>query len=292
MKNTKENKALIWENPNCQPFLNAADMKITALIENLVYKQGLIAEHGLSMYIETENKKILFDTGQSGSFLQNAKKPGIMVEEIDILILSHGHYDHTGGLYPFLEKNSKAKVYAKKDIFAPKYHGHNRFIGTMYDETKLKNRLIYVDSMTEIVENIFIMPDIKIYNPTDTHFKGLNIKQADEFTTDEFNDELFIVLKQNEKINIITACSHRGITNICTTATGYFKLPVGLILGGFHMKESTTEEYVAITHYLRLLQPKSIGVCHCTGIEKFAEMYCECEVHVFYNYTGNVIELN
>ena len=80
-------------------------MKIITLIENLTYKQGLVAEHGLSLYIESADKKILFDTGQSGLFMQNAKKLGINIEEIDSVILSHGHYDHTGGLYPFLQKN-------------------------------------------------------------------------------------------------------------------------------------------------------------------------------------------
>lgn len=266
-------------------------MRIVTLIENLVYKQGLFAEHGLAIYIETENRKILFDTGQTGLFLQNAEKLGINIEDIDALVLSHGHYDHTGGLYPFLEKNSKAKVYTKKDIFTPKYHGHNRFIGTLRNETLLKDRLIYVDTVTEIAENVFIMPDITIYNSIDTHFKGLNKKVGNEFVPDEFDDELFLILKHNEQINIVTACSHRGITNICTTATEHFKLPVGLILGGFHMKNCTTEQYVQITHYFRLLQPESIGVCHCTGVEKYAQMFNECEAHLFYNYTGNEINI-
>lgn len=261
-------------------------MKITTLIENLVYKQGLVAEHGLAMYIETENRKILFDTGQTGAFIQNAQKLGIDIEDIDSLVLSHGHYDHTGGLYFFLKKNSKAKVYAKREIFNQKYHGPNRFIGTLKNDTLLNNRLIYVDSITELAPDIFIMPDIPIHNSTDTHFKGLNIKVNDGFIIDEFNDELFIAIKLNEQINIITACSHRGITNICTTASEYFKLPVGLILGGFHMKDCTSEEYSQITHYLRLLQPKSMGVCHCTGIDKFADLRKDCNSHVFYNYTG------
>lgn len=265
-------------------------MRIITLIENLVYKQGLVAEHGLSLYIETDKQKILFDTGQSGAFVQNAQKLNINIGNIDSLVLSHGHYDHTGGLYPFLEKNAKAKVYAKKDIFTPKYHGHNRFIGTLRNETLLKDRLVNMDAITEIAENIFIMPNITISNPTDTHFKGLNIKQGKEFITDEFDDELFIVIKQNEQINILTACSHRGITNICTTAIEYFKLPVGLIIGGFHMKECTSEQYLHIMHYFRQIKPQSIGVCHCTGIEKFAEMYNECDARVFYNFTGN--ELN
>ena len=83
-------------------------MKISTLIENLVNKKGLSAENGLALYIETGNKKILFDTGQTGLFMKNAKVLGISIEDIDILVLSHGHYDHTGGLYPFLAKNNKA----------------------------------------------------------------------------------------------------------------------------------------------------------------------------------------
>lgn len=266
-------------------------MKITTLIENLVYQQGLFAEHGLVIYIETENRKILFDTGQTGLFIQNAQKLGIAIEDVDILVLSHGHYDHTGGLYPFLEKNSKAKVYAKKDVFIPKFSGHSRFIGTPFNETLLNNRFVFVDRMTEIANGLFIMPDTIIHNPLDTHFKGMNKKVDGKLIPDEFDDELFLVLKQDEQINIVTACSHRGITNICATATEHFKLPVGLILGGFHMKNCTTEQYEMIIDYLRQLKPKSIGVCHCTGLEKYADIAKGCEAYVFYNFTGNEISI-
>ena len=110
-----------------------------------------------------------------------------------------------------------------------------------------------------------------------------------QFIYDEFDDELFVVIKQEDKINIITACSHRGITNICKASTNCFNLPVGLILGGFHMKECSVEQYVQITHYFRMLQPETIGACHCTGLEKFVTMRSECEAHLFYNYTGNEI---
>lgn len=266
-------------------------MKITTLIENLVTSADLVAEHGLSLYIETSDQKILFDTGQSGLFLQNAKTLGISIKDIDILVLSHGHNDHTGGLYPFLEKNSKAKVYAKKNLFIPKYKSKTRFIGTLFNEELLKNRLVYVDSITEIAENIFIMPDIHIINSVDTNFKDFTLKVGIKNVADNFDDELFMVIKQSKQISIITACSHRGITNICTTATDHFNLPVDSIIGGFHMKDCKVEQYVDITHYFRLLEPKSIGVCHCTGIEKFADLYRECQAHLFYNFTGNEIAI-
>lgn len=104
-------------------------MKIITLIENVVNNGNLLAEHGLSLYITTNNRKILFDTGQSGLFIQNAEKLGIDIADVDILVLSHGHYDHTGGLQAFLEINYKATVLAKKDIFFPKYSGKTRYIG-------------------------------------------------------------------------------------------------------------------------------------------------------------------
>jgi 7,8-dihydropterin-6-yl-methyl-4-(beta-D-ribofuranosyl)aminobenzene 5'-phosphate synthase len=258
----------------------------------LVYQQGLFAEHGLSIYIETENSRVLFDTGQSGLFLHNAEKMGIKMEDIDSLVLSHGHYDHTGGLYPFLEKNKKARIYAKKDIFTPKYRSNSRFIGTVSQDEILKERLQFVDEITEVAENIFIMPDIELFNIADTHFKGLNIRIGEDVFIDEFEDELFLAILHNEQINIVTACSHRGITNICNTATEHFRLPVGLILGGFHLKNSTYDQFIQTMEYFRMLNPKSIGVCHCTGVEKYAEMEFECDTPLFYNYTGKEIILN
>ena len=265
-------------------------MKIITLIENLVNGGNLQAEHGLSIYIETNKQKILFDTGQSGLFIQNARKLEIDLKDIDILVLSHGHYDHTGGLYPFLAINNKAKVYAKKNLFIPKYSSKNRFIGTLYKEEFLKDRMVLIDSITEIATDVFIMPEIVIYNPNDTNFKGLTRKMGNELVPDVFDDELFLVLKLKDKINILTACSHRGITNICSTATEHFNLPVSLILGGFHMKNCSNEQYLGITHYFRNLQPESIGVCHCTGIEKFADMHQEWKGHLFYNFTGYKID--
>ncbi len=256
----------------------------------MVNNANLVGEHGLSLYLDTGSKKILFDTGQSGLFLQNAKALGIAIDDVDSLVLSHGHYDHTGGLYPFLRKNRKAKVYVKKNIFLPKYSDKTRFTGTIYDGELLTNRLVDVDSIIEIARDVFIMPEINIYNPIDTNFISSTRKVGNEFIPDEFDDELFMVVKQDEKINIVTACSHRGITNICSTATEYLNLPVGLVLGGFHMKDCSVEQYVHIMHYFRLLQPESIGTCHCIGLEKFADLHRECETHLFYNFTGNVVE--
>lgn len=266
-------------------------MQIITLIENLVDHSGLVAEHGLSLLIDTGDKKILFDTGQSGLFIQNAQNLGIDVGEIDVLVLSHGHSDHTGGLYPFLQINKKAKVYAKREIFIPKFKGKSKFIGTSCIDEILEDRLGFVDSITEFLPGIFIFPNIELSHGIDTNFAHFYKKEASSFFPDSFDDELFLVIKENECINILTACSHRGITNICETAKKSFKLPVNLILGGFHMKNCGIGQYVHITYYLRSLQAKLIGVCHCTGVDKFADLLNDCDSKVFYNFTGNKISI-
>ncbi len=267
-------------------------MKIVTLIENLVYQQDLTAEHGLSLYIETENKKILFDMGYSGSFLKNAEILGIDISEIDAVIISHGHNDHTGGLYPFLKINSKAKVYIKKEAFLPKYGGNDRFIGIPYEPLLLDGRVEYVTNITEIDKNIFIMPDIPIVDSNDKHFHHFKIKKPSGFEEDEFQDELYLAIIQDDKLSIISSCSHRGITNIVKAAIEHFNLPVNMILGGFHIKDCSCYQYITITNYFEQISPKSLGVCHCTGVEKYADLVSQCYARVFYNHTGNEISLS
>ena len=104
-------------------------MKIWTLMENTVCREDLAFEHGLSLYIETAKHKILFDAGQSGAFADNAEKMGIDLSEVDIAVLSHGHYDHGGGLSRFLEINKTASVYMNEHAFEGHYHGEERYIG-------------------------------------------------------------------------------------------------------------------------------------------------------------------
>ena len=256
-------------------------MKITTLIENLVYKRGLLAEHGLSIYIESDTRKILFDTGQSDSFLLNANKMGVKIDEIDLVVISHGHYDHTGGLSSFLRANTKAKVLMKREALSKKYDSHNNDIGMQCDAKLLENRVEFITDITEIDCGVFIVPDIPVLNREDTHFKNFN---------EEFLDELYLAIVIDGQLSIITGCSHRGITNIMKSATDHFNLPLNLVLGGFHTKSCTDVQFNNIIYFFSNNMPKSIGVCHCTGTEKYSTLKNHFGDKVFYSCTGSVTE--
>jgi 7,8-dihydropterin-6-yl-methyl-4-(beta-D-ribofuranosyl)aminobenzene 5'-phosphate synthase len=264
-------------------------MKITTLVENLVYKVELVAEHGLSMLIETKNRKILFDTGQSGVLVQNAKLMGIDLNDIDAVVISHGHFDHTGGLKSFLEINSHANIYAKEEIFSMKYYGSDWYVGIPVDTVVPQNRLRLVDRITEMDEGFFIVPDIPLINSADTQFENFFIRKGDEFIPDEFNDELFLASASDGMISVFSSCSHRGITNIISEATRHFGLPLGMVMGGFHLKDADEEQIKLVTTALKQYNPRQLGVCHCSGVGTYAWLKPELSCDVFYNMTGNVV---
>lgn len=263
-----------------------SNIKILALIENVVYKQDLIAEHGLSMYIKTDTKKILFDTGQSPNFIVNARQMSVPLDEIDCVVISHGHFDHAGGLYAFLEINKTAKVYIKKSAFDAKFHDDGRFIGIEYNDEILKDRVVYVDSVIEIDKGLYLCPEIEISDTTDTHFKKLKKEVNGILVEDMFDDELFLSVHHEEYQSIVTACSHRGITNICNTALKLFNRPLDLVLGGYHLKEFTMPEYETIRNYFKSNKVKRLAMCHCTGLEIYSKFYVEGKIPVYYFATG------
>ncbi|WP_321333183.1 MBL fold metallo-hydrolase [uncultured Bacteroides sp.] len=260
--------------------------KITTLAENCVYGKGLQGEHGLSLLIETEGHKILFDTGASDLFLRNARLLGIDLSEVDYVVLSHGHRDHTGGLHSFLAMNSKAKVICKREIFRPKFKDE-RENGLLHTDALDKKRFLFVEEKTEIVPGIFVLPQIKIIDKADTHFEHFFTEVDGEMRPDAFDDELALILEGEKNISVLSSCSHRGITNIVRTVQEAFQgLALKLVLGGFHIHNAEEEKFNLISAFLGVNLPRRLGVCHCTGIDKYALFRQQFGDRVYYNYTG------
>lgn len=262
-------------------------MEITTLVDNVVYGNNLSGEHGFSLFIQNGNHRILFDTGQSDLFMKNALSLGIDLKTADIAVISHGHYDHTGGLHHFCKVNTKAKIYIKPQARGLKYKNKSRHIGIPFQSHLFENRFTEINVPVALSENIHIMPTIDIPYREDTHFKDMYVKSGDNWEDDDFQDEQILVIIHNQSLVLISGCSHRGITNIIETATRYFKLPVHAVFGGFHLKDETPETISFIIEKLGMYKIPLIGVSHCTGMEAYARIRNELpHSRVFYNYTG------
>lgn len=259
--------------------------KITTLAENSVYGKGLQGEHGLSLFVETGENKLLFDTGASDLFIRNARLMGIDLSEVEYVILSHGHRDHTGGLHAFLQLNTRAEIVCKEEVFRPKFK-NDRENGMQHPETLDRSRFRLIDTVTELVPGVFVFPDIRITDKHDTHFEHFFTEIDGEIRPDKFEDELVMVLKDEKHISVLSACSHRGITNMIRTVQETFPLPLKLVMGGFHIHNAGNEKFSVISGFLGMKLPKRLGVCHCTGIDQYALFRQQFSDRVFYNYTG------
>ncbi len=218
-------------------------MKVIALIENtkLEGRQGLVAEHGLSLYIESNNKHILFDTGASEAFEQNARKLGVNLQAVDVLAVSHHHFDHGGGLARFLEVNNKAKVYlrkSKEEDFYFRVSGIlSRYVGL--DQELLEkqvDRFEFVDCFTEILPDLYILTGIPKQYALPKGNRRLFVKRGNTYDPDNFEHELIMVLREGDELAVFTGCAHSGILNMVAAVTGQFPdMPIKAVFGGFHL---------------------------------------------------------
>ncbi|WP_027624268.1 MBL fold metallo-hydrolase [Clostridium lundense] len=257
-------------------------MKVVVLMENICDREELEVEHGLSLYIESEDKKILLDTGSSGKFVKNAERLGINLSKVDMAILSHGHYDHVGGLLDFFNVNDKAKIYLKtdacKDYYAGKL-GLYKYIGidkTVLD--KYMDRLVLVDKLQEIHKNMFIITDLIKEYPMPEGNKSLYKKEGNKYVKDDFNHELMLVIREVDGIVTFTGCSHNGIMNMIKTAKYTFKDEhIKAIVGGFHLMTVPSrglfcmkqEKVDVISNFIASENIGKVYTGHCTGKEGY-----------------------
>lgn len=260
---------------------------ITTLVENLVYTKRLIGEHGLALHMDVDGLQLLFDTAQTGSLLQNARELGIDLSAIDHCIISHGHYDHTGGLSAVLALNPNMKLWLHRQAGIPRFNSRQEYVGMA--SPQLTDKAISVDRVTPISEGIYILPAPAIRYPQDQHMAGFTMEQDNTRVPDSFADEQSLVLVRNGALQIVSGCSHRGITNIIQSAVDHFQLPVDLVVGGFHLRHE--QDIRGIAGIIDSFGIRRIGVSHCTGIQQYAQLQRLVQADVFYNHTATRIPL-
>jgi 7,8-dihydropterin-6-yl-methyl-4-(beta-D-ribofuranosyl)aminobenzene 5'-phosphate synthase len=252
--------------------------KITILSENHTYNSGLNAEHGFSCVVELKKKRYLFDTGKSSLFIQNAHTLNVNIVSLDGIIISHGHYDHAGGLMPYLE-NFKAKIYAAPGIFSERYSKKTRLhpIGVPFTQEKYESIgavFKFVEKPLRLDENVYLTGPI----PRHTDFEKVEdpfiIKTENGLEADAVMDEQALVILANEGLVIVTGCGHAGIINIINYAkkiSGEKKIEA--IIGGFHLRNISQERFDKTAAALEENIINSIIPLHCTGMEASAKLY-------------------
>lgn len=241
-------------------------MKLVTLIENTTASPALAAEHGLSLYIETARHKILFDAGQSAAFADNAVKLGIDLAAVDFAVLSHGHYDHGGGMARFLELNSHAQVYVNQNAFAPHFNGTQKYIG-LDPELEKSGRLVFTGDEHTIAPGVCLHTCNTLARPWPTDPFGLTERAGEAFVPDDFRHEQYLLLEKDGKRVLVSGCSHKGILNI----HHWFRPDV--LIGGFHFKQLPPDSPGLRRAAEILAQSETVFYTgHCTGDEQFRAM--------------------
>lgn len=276
------------------------NLKIITLIEDTPGSSKLYYEHGLSLYIEAGDIKILFDTGQSGNFIKNAEHLNIDLKNLNYVILSHGHYDHSGGFKKFTDKvKTPYKLIAGKGFFNKKYkldeEGTYRYIGNPFDDEFINESNIqmkYIDeSIYYITENIMLFSDFKRNNDFETINKKFQLKQNGKYIIDDFLDEIVLGIKTDKGLIVIVGCSHPGIVNILEAITERTGMMIYGIVGGTHLLNSDNLRLSRTISFLKEKNIQIIGMCHCTGEKAVEEMERKFKNEFIHNHTGRIIEV-
>lgn len=248
-------------------------VSVTVLMENSpAVNKSLKYEHGLSLFIKTPKNKILFDFGSSDIFLYNAQRMDIDLNDADAVVCSHGHYDHSGGFADFVSKYKIKKFITGEGFFEPKYRADDSkfaYIGNPFNkQLLLDNNIEHIEckDVYKIDDNCYVFSGFKRTTPYEealSNFVCGNLNE--EIKVDNFNDEICLVIKTDNEISLLTACSHPGIVNMVKSVGEYFNSNVTSIYGGIHLVEANDERIKNTIADMKKLGLKKAGFCHCSG---------------------------
>ncbi|MCR5666522.1 MAG: MBL fold metallo-hydrolase [Eubacterium sp.] len=274
-------------------------MKIVNLIENTTGEAGCACEHGLCFYIETKQHKILMDTGQTDLVLENAQRLGIDLTQVDSVFLSHGHYDHSGGILPFAKVNDTAKIYVTKESFGDYYSTSGgsapRAIGIDPAIRELKN-LNLVEGTLKLDEELELFSGVghEIASPLTNNC--LWKKVDGNLVPDDFSHEQCLVIRQEGRTYLFSGCAHHGILNIMARYKELYGGEPDYVFSGFHMmrKDGYSDEDIAfIKHTANELTDSraKFFTGHCTGTEPYEIMKDILKEQIEYVHCGDSMEI-
>jgi len=273
-------------------------MIIRSLVDNRAIASNWQSVHGLSLYVETDKHRLLFDLGPQHALIDNANEAGIDLNTIDLVILSHGHDDHGGGLGYFLEMNNHAPIYVRRHAFDHHYsiqkNGQPREI-SLDSKLAIFDRFIITDDAYEIDEELLLFPTI--LNNKSTLASNKNLFQMSNYglISDDFNHEQHLIIRAKEGDVLICGCAHGGIVSILESAKMILNRYPKYVFGGFHLGSRTglktqVDDIIALARAL-LKTGTHFYTCHCTGYEGYQIMKEIMKDHLDYFATGNLLLL-
>jgi len=272
--------------------------KITTLVENSVSASlSLIGEHGLSFLIETDRQKILFDTGQGCAILRNADALGIDLSSIDTVVLSHGHYDHAGGVKSLLTRNTSFTLIAHPGVFEHKLicrNGKDMFIGFSESNATLEQcgvRLCLKKTPVEIAPGIMTTGEIPMNTDVEAVEDMFFKTDMQGRIPDTFSDENALILDTEKGIVVVLGCAHRGVINTLNHVSHLSgNKKIHAIIGGLHLVSAGTDKLRKITDLLQEFHIEKMIVGHCTGFKGMAEIFYRFKDALIPNIVGHQIE--
>ena len=269
-------------------------VKLTTLCENTASKPGIVAEWGWSIFVETSEANVLFDTGGGMAVVRNADALGTDLNAIDKIVLSHAHSDHTGGLRDVLMRTQNREVIAHPAVWTPKYSTSKKkdvYRGIPFVREELENFATFNlnEKPLKVSEHILTtgeIPRITEFETIESHFC---VKQGDKLRSDSFPDDLALICSTDKGLVIVLGCAHRGIINTIRHARAITAQDrVHMVIGGTHLYPKTDEQIDKTIRALKELDVENIGVSHCTGFKAAMKLSQAFGSRFFLNNAGTV----
>ncbi len=244
-------------------------LTITQLVENTANEAGLLGEHGNAFFIEADDYCLLFDTGQGLSLRHNIKQMDLPVDAVNSIVISHGHYDHMGGLAEALELTGPVDVYLHPESLKTKFNQSGKNIGAAVSNIEhlhsLSKKIIYTRQATEITSGIFVTGEIPRVHPIeDTGGSFYNDQKMTH--TDFLLDDQALYIETRQGIVVLLGCGHSGIINTLEYVSTLSNSRIHAVIGGMHLLNASDERMEFTRKSLHRLAIDYLAPNHCTGI--------------------------